>query len=101
VTGEWHGRPGSTVHTVRAKPGYAVGALDGNSGDRVDSLRITFMRAKDRRLDTEDAYRSDWFGGKTGAEHIGGSGCPVVGIHGRAGGDLEAIGFMEDVPPSR
>lgn len=101
VKGAWHGEPGGTEKVILARPGYAVGALDGRSGDRLDSLRITFMRPKAGGLDTRDTYQSDWFGGKPGNEHTGGSGGAVVGIHGRCGADIDAIGLVETVAPNR
>ncbi|MFO8014023.1 MAG: hypothetical protein R6X20_12050 [Phycisphaerae bacterium] len=102
VNGKWRGGPSGTRERIVAREGYAVGALEGQAGARVDSLRFTFMRVRGGRLDAGDTYRSEWFGGKHAkAKRIGGSGRLVVGIHGRCGYDLDAVGLIEAVPSGR
>jgi hypothetical protein len=91
--GEWHGPTGNDVvkETVRvvAKPGYAVGAVTVKNGLGLDGLVVTFMKIKDGKLDTEDAYESEYIGGTGGGRpvKIGGDGTPVTGLIGRSRAD--------------
>jgi hypothetical protein len=82
--------------TVTAKSGYAVGAVAVNAGLGVDGLSITFMKVKDGRLDPQDAYASEYIGGKGGSRTIlNGTGLPVVGIVGRSNAnDCTGIGLL-------
>ena len=99
--GAWHGGSGS-YRSILARPGYAVGGMTAVSGSRVDGFQLTFMRVRGDRLDPRDSYQSPWLGGKGGgAIDLAGSGNPVVGIHGRHGLDLDAVGLIELSPPHR
>jgi len=97
-TGRVHGDAAGPAQTVVASPGYGVGALTLRTGDRVDGFKITFMRVEEARLDPADAYESPWTGGKRGEMRLGGSGHLIIGIHGRCGADLDAIGLIEGRP---
>lgn len=81
---------------VIAKPGYAVGGLKHRSGDRIDSMKLVFMKITNTGLDPNDSYESDWFGGSGPPEEysIDGGGKPIVGIHGGSGKDLEGFGLV-------
>jgi S1-C subfamily serine protease len=81
--------------TLKAKAGYAVGAMTCKSGLNFDGCSFTFMRVKaDGTLDPKDSYESDWCGysAPKRAAIIGGDGKPVVGVVGRAG-DTTLNGF--------
>jgi hypothetical protein len=78
---EWHKRV-----TVKAKPGYAVGALNVKAGLLVNGFSVTFMRVKGAALDPMDSYTSPWIGDLTGGNGptlLTGNGVPIVGIIGR------------------
>ncbi len=62
----------------------------------VRGFRVQFLRRKAETLDPEDAYWSDWLGldGAGKAQLLGG-GRPVVGIFGRAGGGIDALGIIQ------
>jgi hypothetical protein len=76
-------RPASPV-TIKAKEGYAVGAISYVAGLNFDGCSLTFMKVKDGKLDPSDAYESEWVGQETNRPtRIGGDGTPVVGIAGR------------------
>ncbi len=80
-----------------AKPGYAIGALTVDAEDLVHALLITFMRIKpDGSLDPSDSYMSPAIGNPAGHTPVvlGGTGAPVVGIHGRRGIVLDAVGLV-------
>jgi hypothetical protein len=87
--GERHG-PGyglltERTLTVKAKPGFAVGALSIRGGGLLDGFSVTFMKLGPTGLDRDGAYRSDWIGGTGGGgpETVGGDGSFVIGIHGK------------------
>jgi hypothetical protein len=69
-------------------------------GNRIDGLSVTFMRTFMRikangTLDPRDSYASAWFGGTGGKEvTLGGTGKPVIGLTGRRGLDLDALGVV-------
>jgi hypothetical protein len=55
------------------------------------------MKAQpDGRLDPKDSYTSDWLGRPSGREPkvVGGKGQAVVGVHGRRGAVIDAIGLV-------
>lgn len=96
------GRPSGDPRELRARPGYAVGAVDVRAGHRLDGLRIVFLRIVGDRLEPSDAYESPWAGGRGGGSaRLGGDGRPVVGIVGRHGADVDALGLLlRGAPPA-
>jgi hypothetical protein len=80
--------------TIKAKEGYAVGALTCKSGLNFDGCSLTFMKVKDGKLDPSDAYESDWVGysGNKRPTRIGGDGTLVIGVVGR-GSERQVNGF--------
>ncbi len=98
--GEWHGVPHGEVHRAKAKKGYVVSGIVAKTGHRVDGMRLICMRVEHGRLNSEDAYQSEWIGGRGGGAETkyAANGCPIVGICGRQGHDLDAIGFIQVEP---
>ena len=93
IDGKVHGRRGRDERLLIAKAGYAVGAVVGNGGDRTDGFKAVFMRMREAELDPGDSYESAWVGGRGGTQRtLGGTGEPVVGVHGRTWRD-ELISF--------
>lgn len=82
---------------VRADDGYAVGGLVVRAGGRIDAVKVVFMRVHGAGLDPDDSYESEWLGGEGGTESnpLGNDGRPVVGIHGRCGAGLDAVGLIQ------
>lgn len=86
--------------TVRAKPGYAVGAMRIRGGGLLEGYGLIFMRVRGKSLDPADKYESPWLGRESRAadQPLVGDGRPVIGIHGklRADGDEEvcSIGLI-------
>ncbi len=92
------GRGGKWPSYDAAPDGYAVGALIVKGGHRVDGFAVVFMRDLGDRLDPEDVVLGPWRGGTDGGPAIilGGEGRRIVGIHGRRGADLDALGLVEE-----
>ncbi len=80
-----HGTQIQRVVTVKAKPGFAVGAIIGKAGLTMDGFSVTFMAVGPDGLDANSAYSSEWIGGKGGGTEtqLGGTGAPVIGILGK------------------
>ncbi len=94
--GQAHGDRGGTEVVIRAKPGYAVGGLRLRGGDRVYAFRVIFMKIVGPVLNPADSYESDWIlGNEADTKLLGGDGYPVVGLHGRAGGDVDCLGIVQ------
>jgi S1-C subfamily serine protease len=98
VFGDKRGTATGPTVTLKAKDGYAVGALSAKTGFAVDGLSLTFMKLKDGRLDTTDAYESEWAGGSpkelVPVKLTFGT-APAVGLIGRADDkNLIAIGTV-------
>ncbi len=70
------------VVQVRARPGYAVGAVRLRQSDAVRAVNLVYRKVKGTDLDLEDAYESGWAGNtKFGDEVVlEGHGAAVVGI---------------------
>jgi len=85
VLGSQHGAENRRVVRVRAKPGYAVGGITVKAGLAVDGFSLTFMRMNNGKLQQDDSYESEWFGGQGGCPPtlLGGNGATVIGIIGK------------------
>jgi hypothetical protein len=94
--GTLHGAAKDDPVELRAKTGYAVGAVVTKTGGSIDGMRVVFFRDKGDRLDPSDRYESDWLGGRGGDQEMtyGGNGQPVVGVYGTADTDFHALGLM-------
>ena len=80
-----------------APEGYAVGAVEVDAGEFVHAVRLLFWRLRpDGSLDPADSRTSNWLGVPTGQEprRLSGDGAPVIGLHGRAGAVLDAVGLV-------
>jgi S1-C subfamily serine protease len=97
VLGQQHGTDTGRVVRVKARDGYAVGAITVKAGLTVDGLGVTFLRVKDGRLDPNDFYKSGWIGGPGGGgpDLLAGDGTPVVGIIGKGNAkDCTGLGLL-------
>ncbi len=82
--GNQHGTaPGKTVR-VKAKPGYAVGAVvSKEAGVFIGGLAVKFMKLGKDALDPKDNYESEWVGDNLGFEKsISSGGALILGIVG-------------------
>lgn len=88
-----------TTHTVKAKPGYAVGAITVKNGLVVNGLSVTFMRVKGDKLDPKDTYTSPWIGDRTGGGPptlLSHNGALIVGVIGmRTAEDVTGLGLLK------
>jgi hypothetical protein len=102
--GQMHGTETKKGVKERAKPGYAIGAINVKGGLWVDGFSITYMKIVDDKLDPTDKYESNWYGNGNGndASIITGEGEPAIGILGRQGSqgrrDLNALGLLFKPP---
>lgn len=93
--GSARGTPKKTNVKLLAKPGYAVGAVTIKNAIWLDGLSITFMKIDGDRLDPTDSYESPWNGNSGGETFtLTGNGLPVVGIIGRQGRNVTALGLL-------
>lgn len=82
--------------SAEAKAGYAVGGIVAKTGNRLDGFKVIFMRRKGDHLDPTDSYESDWIGGTGGGERrLGCDGKRVIGIFGRSGAQMDALGLVQ------
>ncbi|MEQ9068646.1 MAG: hypothetical protein RLO18_18060, partial [Gimesia chilikensis] len=83
--------------TVMAKEGYAVGGMKIDAPKYVSAVQVVFYRlTDDGQLDPNDSYTSEWLGTPSGkaVPVIEGTGKNVIGIHGRRGAVLDALGLV-------
>ena len=87
---------GETPGTVSAREGYALGAIHVSVSDFVDGVTLEFMKLQeDGSLDPGDSYKSDPIGTlSANSKMVSGDGRRVVGIHGRGGAVMDAIGLV-------
>jgi Leucine-rich repeat (LRR) protein len=84
---------------VEAEEGYAVAGLVGRASDRIEGLRLVFMRLRDGKLDPHDRYESRWIGGRGSGNldvRMAGDGKPIVGMIYRFEGMLNAFALVKD-----
>lgn len=97
--GPSHGVTRHELREILAKPGYAVGGVKAKGADRVTAFNVVFMKVKGPMLDPADSYESGWLvGDGNGAATLGGDGYPVIGLIGRHGNDLDALGLIQFKP---
>lgn len=93
--GAEHGKHQGQPITVEARDGYAVAGFVMKTGWAIDGCRVVLMRLKDDGLDPQDRYESQWLGGPGGGPEttLGCNGKPVIGLQGRAGAGVDALGL--------
>jgi S1-C subfamily serine protease len=92
-----------TQPSVLAKDGYAVAGLNisighYSMGQFFNGFQVIFMRQKDGKLDPSDSYTSDWAGetSKGKPKQLAGNGARIVGLCGRRGIFIRAIGLVTE-----
>ncbi|HVE41587.1 MAG TPA: hypothetical protein VNM14_16970 [Planctomycetota bacterium] len=105
-----HGRPSESSVDLVAPPGYAVsgivaraGGLRGNVGwDRIYGFRLSYLKISGDKLDPQDRQSSEWVGRKEGPPEItiDGQGRKVMGLYGRHGENLDALGLIYAADPA-
>ena len=85
TTGPQFGTEFKTTTIVKAKEGYAIGAVTIRAGLRADGLSVTFMKIGKDGLDPKDSYESDWVGfvDPRKPRTLTGDGKAVIGITGK------------------
>ena len=97
VEGRVYGDPKGDVVELRARDGFAVGAIKVVAAERVEGVQLIYMRLGKRRLDTADAYSERWYGTSVFDQSsiLAGDGRPIVGLTGMADRSLHAIGVTQ------
>ncbi|HEY1189136.1 MAG TPA: hypothetical protein VGE74_15890 [Gemmata sp.] len=105
-TGLGVGKAPAKLLTVKAKPGYAVGAVKTSGGGLMEAYGLVFMKIQGKGLNPNDKYESpamgrdrELRGGRTS-----GDGRPVVGVHGKwssDGADVCRIGVVVSGKPPK
>jgi hypothetical protein len=94
-TGLGYGQQISAPRTLRAPPGYAVGAVEISGGDGINSIALAFMRIEGDRLNPAQTLKPVRIGGTGGvAVDLNGNGTPIVGICGRQSGGYLGLGVV-------
>ena len=97
VFGKQHGTGDGRTIVVKARRGFAVGAINAKSMALLDGFSVTFMKVigKDK-LDPKKTYQSEWVGGQGGRETIlGGDGTLTIGVVGHENTNLcTGIGLL-------
>ena len=76
--------PTTAPQITKAKPGYAIGAIQFSGGGGLDSFQPVYMRIKDNQFDVDDNYDGPEIGNSNGFRNkAGGDGNFMVGIHGK------------------
>jgi hypothetical protein len=97
VMGAQYGTQLSNVVTIKAKDGYAVGAMAVKHGLGFDGLSVTFMKITGDKLNPADSYESEFVGSdeKKTPTKVTGGGLPVVGIVGKTNDkDMTGMGLL-------
>jgi len=97
VFGEQYGTQVTNKVTLKAKEGYAVGAISVKHGLGFDGMSITFMKVADGTLDATETYDSEFVGSDENkpTTRIGGSGKSVIGIVGKSNNkDMTGMGLL-------
>ncbi|HEY8750730.1 MAG TPA: serine protease [Tepidisphaeraceae bacterium] len=82
---------------VMAREGYVVGGILVDSDQYAHAFRVIFMRVDGGRIDTTDNYLSDWIGQPISGlppKQLAGHGEHVVGVCGRKGLNMDAVGLL-------
>ena len=98
VEGQRHGRVESKDFVVRAKPGYAIGAIKVTGNGRIVSMQFTFMKIEGEKLNPKDAYLSEIYGDKdldaNSTAMLSGKGKALVGLTGYWVKELHGLGVI-------
>ncbi len=68
-----------------------------DAADLVTAVQVVFMKIRPEGLpDPQHAYRSERVGRPSGREArlLGGTGKPVIGVHGRRGAVIDGVGLI-------
>jgi len=97
VEGAMRGKPQGNSMTIEARDGYAVAGFVMKTGWAVDGFKVVFMRINGEALDPTDRYESPWYGGRGGGAEtpLGCDAKPVIGIEGRCGDGVDALGIVQ------
>ena len=92
--GNQYGTQFQRTVTLRAKAGYAIGAVTVTTFAAAEGLSVTYMKIGKNGLDTTSTYESEWvgFSDKRKPQTVSGKGKKVIGITGKHT-DRECVGI--------
>jgi hypothetical protein len=96
LEGKIHGWVGTGSQRLEAKPGYALGGLKIHTdAGEIAGMSAVFYKVTATGLDKSDSHESKYFGhhDPNTAKLIGGTGDPIVGIHGLVAKDAKSHNF--------
>jgi hypothetical protein len=87
---------GSAKTEVIGRPGYVVGGIVVRATDRVNAVKLIFVKVSGNRLVPGDRYETEWFGSRPGGAEVmlGDGATPVLGVYGRIGSWVDGIGLV-------
>ncbi len=96
TTGKQYGKDFKRVVTLKAKAGYAIGAVSAISGLCCDGMSVRFMKVVKSGLDPTDSYQSEYVGTKEQKtpQTLTGGGKAVIGITGKVTGNNTGFGLI-------
>ena len=90
--------PPATSKDLLAREGYVVGGVNAsNDRTNVVAIQVVFVRYRDGKPDPSNHYESDWIGDPANAGPVHTLACNgrlVVGVYGRQGLNLDAVGLI-------
>jgi hypothetical protein len=94
--GRFNGGKLSAEQEILAKPGYALGGALIKHAGVLSQIKFVFMRVSGGRLRPADRYESEWIGRRQDGtiQEIVSDGPPLVGLFGRDGRMMDALGFF-------
>lgn len=96
-SGRIHGHCEGEIHVIAAKDGYALGGLVTKKSERVDAIKLQFMKLTATGLDANQTYESEWVGGESVGDEkrIGGKGDSFIGLNVRADMELYDLDIID------
>jgi len=92
---------GLAYTTIMARDGYVVGGMFVETDNtKIVAFKVIFVHFKGGHVDATDTYQSDWVGthGDRPTHQLAGNGETVIGVFGRKGLSIEAIGLVTEAP---
>lgn len=83
-------------NTVLGKPGYTLVGMHVHADNHVRGVRLIFAKQDNTQVDLSDSYESDWLGvpANQPTATLGADGRAVMGIYGRKGLIMDALGLV-------
>jgi hypothetical protein len=96
IAGEVHGEARGDLREITVADGTQLLGIEAISGDLFDGFRLVSAPVRRGKIDRDAVHFGAWIGGSGDGwgTLLGGTGDPIVGIHGRCGGVIDALGLV-------